>query len=183
MQKVFVLSLILFTSFFFINCSQKQKNNPTQWDANAFPKTYDTLPEVYRTTLEQADSFELFSLHPEPLSGNIRRGRSKDPLPFIGHFHDYEILADISVREVEDRKSLISAFYQSIEENDGMAADCFNPRHGIRVTQAGKSVDFLICFECYQFKAFNGKEKVGGLLMDSAAPVFNRFFNLDKESK
>jgi hypothetical protein len=27
---------------------------------------------------------------------------------------------------------------------------CFDPRHGIRVTRGGVTVDFVICFQCFQ---------------------------------
>ncbi len=34
-------------------------------------------------------------------------------------------------------------------EEGGVAARCFIPRHGIRVTHDGKTYDLLICFQCH----------------------------------
>jgi len=33
-------------------------------------------------------------------------------------------------------------------KSDGNGAKCFDPRHGIRATAKGKTVDLVICFEC-----------------------------------
>jgi hypothetical protein len=52
---------------------------------------------------------------------------------------------------------------------------CFNPRHGIRVTQDGITADLLICFECFQIMVYvSGEKEQRVLVTDSPVPVFNQ---------
>ena len=64
----------------------------------------------------------------------------------------------MAVKEADARKNLVAAFEKGVADNKGIAAKCFNPRHGIRVTQDGKTADFVICFECSQFDVYSGPE-------------------------
>jgi hypothetical protein len=78
------------------------------------------------------------------------------------------------VKVAEDRNRLATAFKKGVAENKGIVANCFNPRHGIRVTHDGKTVDFVICFECFQVQAFVDDKPVSGFLItDSPAAEFN----------
>jgi hypothetical protein len=53
---------------------------------------------------------------------------------------------------------LADALRLGAEDNFGIAAGCFNPRHGLRLKGGGKSVDLVICFECLQVEVFvNGE--------------------------
>ena len=54
------------------------------------------------------------------------------------------------------------------------SAACFNPRHGIRATHDGKTVDLVICFECFSLQVFLGDTKAGALTTDSPPPTFDR---------
>ena len=49
------------------------------------------------------------------------------------------------VKDAESQKKIL-AVAETIKVGTG--AKCFDPRHGIRVTTGGKSVDLIICFEC-----------------------------------
>ena len=61
------------------------------------------------------------------------------------------------------------------EESEGDAAACFNPRHGLRVTRNGKTIDFVICFECFQVKVFGGDKDEGGFrITDTPQPSFDK---------
>jgi hypothetical protein len=69
---------------------------------------------------------------------------------------------------------------KSVAESKGAAADCFNPRHGIRVIYDGKTNDLVICFQCFQVLVYqNGKEEkppdfLIGDSAQSAESLFNR---------
>ena len=100
--------------------------------------------------LENA-TFELYSL--DPAKEDDEKG-----------FHGYAVLGKTVVKDADVRKEMIASLYKAIAENDGTAADCFVPRHAIRATHKGKTVDVLICFQCYQvkflIKAEQGTEKL-----------------------
>jgi len=121
------------------------------------------IPSDIREILENADNFELLSIDPDI------RGSTRNNL-----FHKWNVLGRIMVRDRSARIKLVTAFRRGVEENPGYAAACFNPRHGIRASYAGKSVDLVICFECAQVEAYSdGRERSGFLITASPEPEFD----------
>jgi hypothetical protein len=73
-----------------------------------------------------------------------------------------------------DRKRLADALRLGAEDNFGMAAGCFIPRHGLHLVGGGKTVDLVICFQCLQVQVFeNGKETKGFLTSHDPQPEFD----------
>lgn len=130
------------------------------------------MPLELQTILESAEQFELFSLNPTELP--------QDAIPQDA-FHEWEVLGKTIVKNAETRKKLIVAFKTGVAENEGIAASCFAPRHGIRVTHNGKTADFVICFQCLQVLTYVGNSKATGFLI-SASPQAS-FDNVLKEAK
>src|SRR5262249_56401493 len=93
------------------------------------------------TYREKAKELELYSL------ARSERG-VKDG------FHGWKVLGSTTVKDAETVKKLAAAFKKGVEENNGIVAACFNPRHGIRLTHDGKTVDLVICFECFSVQEF-----------------------------
>ena len=120
------------------------------------------IPDDLQALLEKADQFELLSLSPEEPKEKPKDG-----------FHGWQVLGKTSVKDAETRKKLVAALQKGVAENDGTVARCFNPRHGIRVTQDGKTADFVICFECYQVKAFAADKPASFLVTRSPQPAFD----------
>lgn len=118
------------------------------------------IPAQAATILELADHFELLSLVP-----HIQLPAAE------GDFHGYKVLDRIVVTDRETREKLVSAFKKAVEENQGPVAACFNPRHGIRVTQNEKWEDFVICFQCDNVQAF-GAVQAEFKITNSAEPLF-----------
>jgi hypothetical protein len=59
--------------------------------------------------------------------------------------------------------------------NDGRVAACFNPRHGIRASREGKTIDLVICFECLQVYVYAEEGRQGSFLTTSSPqPVFDQ---------
>jgi hypothetical protein len=90
------------------------------------------------------------------------------------YFHDFPVLGKVKINEPEKRKEIISALKRGIARSDGMAAKCFWPRHGIRAVQDGKTIDYVICFECYQLEAYLDSETKGLTTTREPQKVFNR---------
>jgi hypothetical protein len=101
------------------------------------------IPRVAATAMRNADSFELLSLDPE-------RGRDD------ADFHRFKVLGRTMVTDPATRKRLYSALQSGARWNLPFPAMCFNPRHGIRVTAGGRTVDLVICFECSQVQVWQG---------------------------
>lgn len=130
------------------------------------------IPHELQAILKQADQFELLSLNPTELP--------QDTIP-KDSFHDWEVLGQTIVKNAETRKQLIAAFKKGVEENEGIVAACFTPRHGFRVTHGSKTADFVICFECLQVHAYIGDQWEKSFLI-TASPQ-DLFDSVLKEAK
>lgn len=121
------------------------------------------MPAELRIALEKGTEFELFSLRP---------ANPDNPIP-PDSFHDETILGKTMVKDAEARNRLVTALKKAVYESQG-APGCFNPRHGIRVTYKGRTVDLVICFECWQVMAYVGDERVKGFMVhESPQAVFD----------
>jgi hypothetical protein len=90
--------------------------------------------------LEKPEQFELLSLDPS----RFEKRRPKE------EFHCWRILGSMTVKDRESQNELVTALKKCVVESKRLVAGCFNPRHGIRVIQDGKTYDLVICFECLQ---------------------------------
>jgi hypothetical protein len=101
------------------------------------------LPESALEVLKNATELELYSID------FAHEDKTKTG------FHDMKSVGKTTVKDADTRKKLVSEFVKGME-GDITPARCFNPRHGIRATYSGKTVDLVICFECAQFKLYEG---------------------------
>jgi hypothetical protein len=122
------------------------------------------FPKELQTALEKGERFELLSIRPARIE--------KTEGAF--NFHGWEVIGRTFVRESAVRKKLVASLRSGIEENTGIGAACFRPRHGIRVTEKGKVTDFIICFECYQIQVYvDDRPQKAVLVTRTPEPVFN----------
>jgi hypothetical protein len=121
------------------------------------------LPKEVRAVLDKADRFEVVSLDP-----TRQKEKPKDD------FHGWKVLGSTEVKDAEARKKVVAALYEGIADSDGKVAACFNPRHGIRATHDGKTVELVICFECLSMQGFLGKERSGALTTRSPEKTFDQ---------
>jgi len=123
------------------------------------------LPIAASTALRKASTFELFSL--EPSEG--------EKVPDSSNFHGWTILGSTAITDVNIRDRVLDALEAGVAENDGRAAGCFDPRHGIRVKYKGEQHDFVICFRCYSGHWYtNGKRNETFWPTNSPQPTFDR---------
>jgi len=102
------------------------------------------IPGVAATAMRNADSLELLSLDP-------RRGRAD------ADFHKHKVLGRTTVTDPVTRKLLYSSLQSGARWNLPFPALCFNPRHGIRATAEGRTIDLVICFECSHVEVWQGE--------------------------
>jgi hypothetical protein len=125
------------------------------------------LPDKAKAILDKAKSYELYSLDP---------GKGDDEMVKDG-FHGYKVLGKSTVKDDKARDKLRTALVKGIKDSKGEIAKCFNPRHGIRATHDGQSVDLLICFECLQIYVYYGKgdkREANVLTTRSPQPTFDK---------
>jgi hypothetical protein len=130
----------------------------------AFVQWTRRLPSAASEALENADRYELLSLDP----------RLQIPAT-PGLFHGFRVLGQTVVSDSGKRRELNRALHRGAKSMFANLPRCFNPRHGIRVTRAGRTTDFLICFECQQVEVRVGDQLVADWLTDdSPQPEFDQ---------
>jgi hypothetical protein len=100
------------------------------------------------TLLRKADRVELFRLNPAPVGKQSKSAKR--------NFRGYAILAAAEARSREDRQEVASFVGGLLHWNDLRLALCFNPRHGARITCGKRTLDFLICLECFHVRIYEG---------------------------
>jgi hypothetical protein len=113
------------------------------------------LPRSAVRALESADTYEVLSLDP-------RRPDSASP----NDFHRYRVLGKTSVTDPSTRTRLNESLRKAVEPIYTSLPKCFNPRHGVRVTHAGQTTEFLICFECHQARLWQDGGPAGHWVTD-----------------
>ncbi len=141
--------------------SQRELRVPTS-------QTLDRLfPKGTRRILEKSSQVVLFSVNPR---GNYEPNKQT--------FHRHEILGQTVVTGAE-KTALLASLYDGFVPAPGgaMMFGCFNPRHGIRATLDGKTVDLLLCFSCGQFNGYLNDHQFATyeFVNGAPAPKFNQF--------
>lgn len=124
----------------------------------------DAIPPAALAALEKAAQFELYSLEPSD-----RENKDGE------RFHGWKVLGKATVKDKDARQRVIASLKKGAEENDGVVANCFEPRHGIQVTHDGKTISLVICFQCLSAQMFvDGKRDGGYLTTGSPQPVLDK---------
>jgi hypothetical protein len=121
------------------------------------------VPADAIAAIENAETFTLYSLDPKKPGPDDARER----------FYDWPVLGRADVADPAVRKQLVAALWKGVEESDGTIANCFNPRHGVRVAHKGMTVDFILCFECLTVRVTDGKRRGTFVTTGSPQPSFD----------
>lgn len=99
------------------------------------------------------------------------------------NYFGYPVLGSVTVEDPEIRREVIKSVMVAIAyPREGPAEKCFEPRHGLALTTNGQKIDYVICFQCGNFKVFPGssysrqfgdqpKALFSKLLADAGVPV------------
>lgn len=100
------------------------------------------IPSEELDVLERADSMEIFSLNPHVTRSGNNKG---DP---NSYFRGWQVLGQVAVPDRRKRREVAETLVECTRRSSGRMFHCFEPRHGIRVTHDGETVEFVICYEC-----------------------------------
>ncbi len=82
-------------------------------------------------------------------------GKPPEPVkPSGAKLYGYPILGSISITDPAQQREVLATLTSAIRYGHRMSANCFNPRHAIRLTSNDETVDFLICFECHRYHVY-----------------------------
>jgi hypothetical protein len=121
------------------------------------------LPDDALTVLEKSETLQLLSLDP---------GAAKDKKAEDG-FHGWKVLGSTVVKGKDARAKLVEALKKGVADSKG-GARCFLPRHGVVATHGGKTVEFVICFECSWVHVHSGKKRDVVEISSKVQPVFDK---------
>jgi hypothetical protein len=122
------------------------------------------LPAAVKEILDKVEQFDLYSLEPEPTKEQ-KAGKSTK-------LHGWLILGKTTVKDARTRQGLLKALEKRSRRG---GAKCFDPRHAIRATHGGKTVDLLICFECSWIYVYEGGKHTSTLTVDGGVqPAFDK---------
>jgi hypothetical protein len=117
------------------------------------------MPSQVEQALDEAQDYELLSLHP----------RLSD-----GEFHFHRVLGRVKIDDPAIRKQLNDALRRSFRQSEGRSGTYDKPRHGIRVSRSGEIVDLRIDFEGRDVHIYRNNEPDGSFsITDSAQAIFN----------
>lgn len=103
----------------------------------AAEKEANEVPDAARAILDKAETIELVSILPH---------EERDPNKET--FRKYPVLGKTPIKDGEVRKRVVGALVKGAADNKEGQAKCFDPRHAIRATHDGKTVELVICFAC-----------------------------------
>lgn len=124
------------------------------------------IPADNRQILDHSQQFYLYSLDPHPLEVKADED-----------FHDTRILTRTLVTNPRARASLLTAFYNGIEEGNGDQMGCFDPQIGIRAVRNGQTVDLVICYACLHVEIYDRHGFRSASTSNSPLPVFIRILS------
>lgn len=124
------------------------------------------LPKVAAQALASPDSVILYSL--EPYTENPEADRNWKG----AKFHGYNCLGQLPLTGLEEQTA-ISEFKKAIPKDRQPMANCFDPRHALRVVSGGHTYDFLLCFQCAQLEVAEDDKELAVLCASGSADVLN----------
>jgi hypothetical protein len=85
------------------------------------------------------------------------------------------VLGKVEVTDIEQRRQLLDALKSAISEWGVDYYACFWPRHVLRVESDGRTTDYVICFQCHNYrKCVEGRSVADSTIGEGAAPLFNK---------
>jgi hypothetical protein len=139
-------------------------NGATDWEAieaanrAARQKFSDQLPKLKTTSLLRIDP------------GATRRG-VQSTLP---RFHGWVVVASAPPSNALAESTISRSFARIVKSHDDGVAACFEPRHGLTLTDGNASFDVLLCFECWRYVVYTS---------DGSVMYADSFANRDEKEK
>jgi hypothetical protein len=89
-------------------------------------------------------------------------------------FHGYPVLGKVEITDAAKRKEIIRALNRGLARSDGTVAKCFWPRHAIHAVTKGRTIEYVICFQCYQLEAHADNSKSVKPITREPQPVLDK---------
>jgi hypothetical protein len=124
--------------------------------------------------LRAPDRLTLYSIDPRSPDAGEERRRGYGVHTAVGEFRGYPVLGEVEITDPELRKQLIAGFKDGYARRPAGGSTCFNPRHAVRVAENGRTLEYLICFECEWFDEFEDTSCRRAAINDDVRSVFDK---------
>ena len=122
--------------------------------------------------LQAPEQLTLFSIDGRDAEGNGIGRRGEGVSEAVGEFRGYPVLGQVEVTDPDLRNQLIAALKDGYARRPARSAKCFWPRHGVRAVEKGKTVEYVICFQCLGFEEFVGDKRRFERINPDVQPTF-----------
>jgi hypothetical protein len=88
----------------------------------------------------------------------------------------YPVLGKVPITDLAQRRQVLSAIRRAVRKPPPGKA-CFVPRHALRAVKGNEIVDMVICFECGNYKHYQGGRLVSAFtppISSDAEPLFDK---------
>ena len=95
--------------------------------------------------------------------------------------HGHPVLGKTRIYDPVKQRTVIAAVKEAIRRGPEQTLRCFVPRHALRLTKGGESVDVVVCFECLRYQTFRGANAesaaAAGNMADAPQPLLNKILS------
>jgi hypothetical protein len=125
-----------------LGCTQPAEKPPIKFQRQI-------LAEDVEHFLRTAVDVTVFSLEPDELYSPPVKSPDKT------YFHWWVQSKSVVVTESANKAALQASLADDVLENWKRGADCFEPRHGLRLGGEGRTMYLVICYRCVQLWVFD----------------------------
>jgi hypothetical protein len=96
-------------------------------------------------------------------------------------FHSIPVMGKAEISNNNAKREILDALDVGLTYQ-GDPAKCFEPHHGIRTTKDGVTIDYIICFSCYQYRKIGPGIYKSGVIGDAPRAVLDRYLGQHTET-
>lgn len=128
----------------------------------------EEIPEKIWDCLYQPKEMVLFSLDPDQPNEEILKSKEN------ALFHEYLILGSTKILSKEDQNIVADEIKYAVYGLGRGVFLCFEPRHGVRITDGKNTYDYLICFECGSMHVFYSENSYYDIMIGGNKDVLDK---------
>ncbi len=87
---------------------------------------------------------------------DYRKGDGREDASGLELFFGFAVIGKAEVTSAERRQEIADALNEMVAQKEKESAKCFNPRHGVRVVEGGRTTEYAICFQCGNYRVKSG---------------------------
>ena len=131
-----------------------------------------SIPEAALRCLRAPQHMTLYSINPD------RWAQSQHLNTTL--FHKFRVLGETSITAPDSQLVVADTIQQAVTHSFGTEYKCFDPRHGVRVSDTSGTYDFLMCFECAQIEIYSGDQHIAHLTISGSTTSLNEILRSAK---